>query len=290
MPVGWPAAMPVAFVLLLAAGCSGGGGAGTCCPAVPTAAPTGAVPTPTPSATPTPVPTSTPVIASGVYAAFGASDLVAPDAWVYGVATNANTRYGITLTVANLGIGGAVIGPAIGALAPNNFSPDVLDDEIPNMPSTAKYVSLFVVVNDINVAVLSANADQTTFLTSYVAGLQIDIGFIQGRAPGARLVVVNSPNVAGMPFAQQFPLATRQRLQAMSNALDDQVINPLATIQNIPVVDLRCIPAAYDPANFNSDGLHPSASGRAILANLVTNALFTNIPLPPSSCLYTSLV
>lgn len=290
MPIGWPAIAPAVFVLLLAAGCSGGGGGGACCPVTPTSAPTGSAPTAAPSASPSPSPTTTPVIQSGIYAAFGGSDIADPTSWIYSVATDANTRYGINLQVANLGIGGAVVGPAIRAFAPINFPADVLDDEIPNLPPTAKYVSLFAVVNDVDAAILFGNADQTTFLTTYVTGLQIDIGFIQGRVPGVRLVVVNSPNVGGMPFAQQFPLATRQRLQAMSNALDDQVINPLATLQNIPVVDLRCIPAAYDPTNFNPDGIHPNANGKAVLADLVTKALFTNIPPPPSSCSYTSLV
>jgi hypothetical protein len=259
-------AAAAALLAILASACSGGGGGGGSSP-VPSAS---ATPTPSASATPyvaptlTPASSPTPVVPTGgLYTAFGGSDVADPTSWIYSVASNAQAQYGITITVDDLGISGAVSGPAVRAWDPTDFPADVLDNEVPSLPANSKYITLFAVVNDIDAAVLHGNIDETTFVSSYATSFNIALGFIAGKAPQAKIVVINSPNLAGLPYSLQYPTATRQLLQEYSNAADDQVID-LVTLQGIPVVDL--------------------------LASLVTPALFGSISAPQSSCAQTTLI
>lgn len=289
-PIGRCAAA-AAFLAILASACSGGGGGGS--DPLPSAS---ATPTPSASATPfvaptvTPASTPTPVVpTSGLYTAFGGSDVADPTSWIYTVASNAQTQYGITITVDDLGISGAVSGPSVRAWDPTDFPADVLDNEVPSLPANSKYITLFAVVNDIDAAVLHGNVDETTFVATYATSFNVALGFITGKAPQAKVVVINSPNLAGLPYSLQYPTATRQLLQEYSNAADDQVID-LATLQGIPVVDVRCNPLTYNPANFQADGLHPGPVGKALLASLVTPALFGSISAPPTSCAQTALI
>jgi lysophospholipase L1-like esterase len=220
-------------------------------------------------------------------------------------------KVGFIAALQDLGISGAVIGPDIQATAnmfdsitgPNACQPrppadqypaNFLQNELPHVNPNATFITIFAGGNDVNgiVNALACGAGgatvqtQTAFITQQVTAFGNDFATLVGGAhkiaPSATIVIANIPNFANVPFALQAPLSFRQALQAVSVAINTDVINTVVA-NGIPVVDVQCNPESYDPANFYIDGFHPNDAGYALLAQLFVQQALANNPTPPLS-------
>ncbi len=200
------------------------------------------------------------------------------------------------VTLENLGIPGAVIGPdiqrlgaSVGRIIPANF----LQHELPLARVGANIVTIYAGGNDTNTigAALSAGAggaDPNGFVDAQIRAFGDDyaalIAGVRLKSPSARIVVANLPNFAAMPFTAGYTPTQKLFIQRISVGIDTRVINTLV-MQGVAVVDLLCDPRAYDPANYSSDGFHPNDAGYAILATEMLNAIRSaGYPAPSPTC------
>lgn len=199
----------------------------------------------------------------------------------------------------NLGMSGALLGPSTrmtvnlygsdpsDACTPRSsvdaVKADVVENELPNVPSSAIYTTVFAGGNDI---IGLANAlgcgaggpdpdSQANFVAQQAQVFAADyddlIAGILAKTPNTRIVLANIPNLAGLPFALSKSDDERQALQTLSVAFAD-VVNALAA-RGIPVVDLLCDPRSYDSANYFRDGFHPNDAGYRLLADSMQVAI-----------------
>ena len=113
---------------------------------------------------------------------------------------------------------------------------------------------------------------------------------IRARAPSARIVVLNVPNLAGLPFLAGAPLAQRQAAQRAAVGMTRTVVNPLVA-QNVAVIDVMCDARMYLPSNYSSDGFHPNDAGYAFIAGEVVRAVTSgSYPAPQDNCSFMTLV
>ncbi len=243
-----------------------------------------------------------------VYSVVGASDVVglgsskvcAPFedcdgngyAWV---AARAMRGRGFTVDVAQLGIPAAVLGPSTQALASTygigGIPANILSAETPFVRKDATFVTVFAGANDVNVitAALGNGAgsnDPAAFIDQQVGHVGTDfsavISAIRNRAPAARIIVINMPNMGGVPFRAGSSLALKQATQRASVGITTRVINPMA---NVTVIDLMCDSRFYQSSTFSSDGFHPNDAGYAIMATEIVNAMTNaSYPAPRASC------
>ena len=106
-----------------------------------------------------------------------------------------------------------------------------------------------------------------TQVQAFGATLRSLITDIKARAPDARVVVLNLPNLAAMPYAAGYTLAQRRTLQAVAVGLSAQM--NAVTSQGVVVLDLMCDPAFYTGQTISGDGFHPNDAGYARMADLV---------------------
>ena len=243
------------------------------------------------------------------YTAIGASDAVGvgasrlcipltpcPDGTGYVPILARQLAAGRTFTLANLGIPGAVLGPDTQALArrhgrdiPANF----IDAELPLVAAETTLVTIFAGGNDVNAIAAAASAGAAgTNLTGFVedqvrqfaADLTRLVGGIRQRAPQARIVALNLPNLALLPYVSGQAPDRRRVVRALAVGFSTQGVNPL-TGQGVFVVDILCEPRAYDTANVSSDGFHPNDRGYGLMAELLTVGINATSPTPPpTSC------
>src|SRR5262249_54323486 len=110
------------------------------------------------------------------------------------------------------------------------------------------------------------------------------ISGIRSRASQARIVVLNLPNLAGLPFLATASLAQRQAAQRASVAMTRSVINSLLS-SGIVIVDLMCDARSYQVGTYSWDGFHPNDGGYAFIASEVVRAITSaNYPAPQSVC------
>jgi len=200
------------------------------------------------------------------------------------------------VTLTNLGIPAAVIEPDIQAIGvqygrtiPGNF----LDQEMPFVPRNSTVVTIFAGGNDTNTIAAAigggaGGSDPLGYLNAQIKAFGNDysalVSGIRDRAPSARIVIANLPNVAGMPFTAGYALDRRQLVQKISVGFTTQAINGFAS-QGIPVVDLMCDPRFQSASIYSSDGFHPNDAGYAALAELMLRAITsTSYPAPQASC------
>jgi lysophospholipase L1-like esterase len=281
--------------------------------------------------------TPSPVKVSLFYTAIGASDAVGIGASVpCGTLTPASpscpggTGYvpviarmlqsaGNQVTLDDLGISGAVIGPDILALGnsyglitsttdpcklrgPSDTIPgDFITNELPSVSAKTTDVTIYAGGNDtialanallcqVTLGTITTTAQQQAFITQEITSFGTDyaklLAGLKGTSPKAHIAVMNLPNFALLPFSASFPASEKATLQAFSVGFALNVINPLAA-QGIPVIDLLCNAQSYNPANYSSDGFHPNDAGYAISASLLEPALVTGTASPPAtSCTY----
>jgi lysophospholipase L1-like esterase len=203
---------------------------------------------------------------------------------------------GATVQLANRGIPGAVLSPAMLALARDIGRTDIIgtlhDQAAPFIPSNSTHVSIFAGGNDANVigqAVRAgrAGANVAGFVDQHVNQFGTDlvdlVARVRVRSPNARIVALNLPNLAVAPYVSSASLTEKSILQRIAVGLTDR-INALSA-QGVVVVDLLCDPRSYSAANFSSDGFHPSDAGYQLMADLLYPALRNgSAPTPSSTC------
>jgi lysophospholipase L1-like esterase len=243
------------------------------------------------------------------YAAVGASDAVGyggsapclpfadcPDGTGYVQATVRRLRaQGRTVSITNLGIPGAVlsreiqdIGNSLGRGIPGNF----IEREMPFVPRSATLVTIFAGGNDANaigaaVRAGHGGADPRSYIDTHARNFGRDLALlvngIRGRAPQARVVLLNLPNLAALPYVRGFPIVELAVLQRIAVGFSAQA-NALASA-NVLVIDLMCDPRSYEPGNYSSDGFHPNDAGYAFMTDLVVAASTGGTTAPPrASC------
>jgi lysophospholipase L1-like esterase len=211
---------------------------------------------------------------------------------------------GFVVTLRNMGIPAAVIGPDFltleqqynhNAAVPEDF----IDHEMPFVLPNSTLVTVFAGGNEVNTITVAlgggaGGSDPAGFIDAQVRAFGADystlVNGIRSHAGSARIVVLNVPNLAGLPFLAGGPLNQRQAAQRAAVGMTRSVVNPL-TAQGIAVVDLMCDPRTYVGSNYSSDGFHPNDSGYAFIAGEVVKAATSPAyPAPGGSCPQMTLV
>ena len=207
-----------------------------------------------------------------------------------------------TVRVDNLGIPSAVISAAFAQLGANygrTIVGNFIDTEMPFIKNDTTVVTIFAGGNEVNTitAALGGGAggsDPSGYIDTQVRAFGNDyntlVNGIRSRASQTRIVILNLPNLAGMPFLATASLAQRQAAQRAAVAMTRSVINPLASSSNV-IVDLMCDSRSYLASTYSSDGFHPSDSGYAFIASEVVRAITSsNYPAPQGLCAAMTIV
>jgi lysophospholipase L1-like esterase len=201
---------------------------------------------------------------------------------------------GYTVSVSNVGIPAGVIsrtfqdlGTQYGRTIGGNF----IEQEMPFVNRSAAVVTVFAGGNDVNTitAALGGGAggsNQSAYIDKMVATFATDyqtlIAGIRARATTARIVVINLPNMASMPYLASTSLAQKQAAQRISVGMTTTAIN---TLKDVTIIDLMCDPRFYQASIYSSDGFHPNDQGYQILgAEVVSAATNSSYPAPKASC------
>lgn len=242
------------------------------------------------------------------YTAIGASDGIAiggsvecipfvdcPDGtgWVQNLHRRLKQNGEAKLT--NLSVPSAVLSPAIVALGQRvgrSHVGNYLTNQSPFTATDSTLVTVFAGGNDANtIATAVRNQiggdDFRAYIDQQVNQWGNDyaalVTQIRARAPNARIVLLNLPNLAGAPYVSRNSQFERQILQRVAVGLSERA-NALVGA-NVRVVDLLCDARILDPSNFASDGFHPNDRGYAILADLAyAAATAASYPAPQSDC------
>jgi lysophospholipase L1-like esterase len=211
---------------------------------------------------------------------------------------------GFGVTQMSLGIPTAMIGPDFQALS-QQFRPsapvfgNLIDEEAPFLRTNATLVTIFAGGNEINAitGALGAGAgasDPAGYIDLEVRAFGADyttlFNAIRARAGSARIIALNVPNLAGLPFLAQGPLDQRQAAQRAAVGMTKTVVNALVS-QNVTVIDVMCDSRMYLPSNYSGDGFHPNDAGYAFIAGEVVRAVTSSAyPAPQSNCSFMSIV
>jgi lysophospholipase L1-like esterase len=248
---------------------------------------------------------------SVLYAAVGASDVTGIGAsnpclalftdcpsstgYVFVAARDLRTR-GHSVTVSNLSIPTAVVSARVLTLGLahgyQSFG-NMTDQLMPFVPSGTTLVTLFTGANDVRVvlAALAGGAGGSApeaFIDGQVTAFRADLDAlldgIRHRAPNARVVVLNLPNMGALPFLAAGGAPARRAAQRASVGITRTAINVLAG-QGVRVVDLMCDQRFYQPSIYSADGFHPNDQGYAIFAeHVVRAATSASFPAPLATC------
>ena len=178
----------------------------------------------------------------------------------------------------------AAIGRPIDSLA-GNF----IERQAPFVPTETTLVTIFAGGNDANVIALAARSRGGADPNGYVAtqiqkwGLDLEdlVARIRARAPNARIVALNLPNLAASPYLSGNPTVEKSLMQRVAVGLSDRV-NALQS-KNVLIVDLMCDARLYLPSNYASDGFHPNDGGYAVFTELTLPALRDGTNRTPST-------
>ena len=159
------------------------------------------------------------------------------------------------------------------------------------MSRDADLITVFTGANDVNTITAAlgngaGGSDPAAYIDQKVATFGADystlINGIRGRATQARIIVLNLPNLAGLPFLAAASLAQKQAAQRASVRMTTTAIN---TVQGVTVIDLMCDARLYQSSYYSSDGFHPNDAGYALLGAEVVKALTSSsYAAPRSSC------
>ena len=196
----------------------------------------------------------------------------------------------------NLSLPGSVLSRVIFDLARDIGRPiddlagNFIERQAPFVPTDATHVTIFAGGNDANVIAQAARAgrggsDVNGFVDGQVRQWGTDlnelVSRVRSRAPNARIVALNLPNLAGAPYLSGNPTSEKSLMQRVAVGLSDRV-NALSS-QGVIVVDLMCDGRLYQPSNYASDGFHPGDGGYRIFAELALPALREGANNPPNS-------
>ena len=244
-----------------------------------------------------------------VYTAIGASDVsgvgssilcvlndCADGTGYVQVAARTLRSQGFNVTVNNLGLPTAVIGrdfETLGQQYNRTIVGNFIEQEMPFVRSNTTLVTIFAGGNEINTITAALGAgvgasDPAAYIDTQVRAFGADFATlmngVRARAPGARIIVLNVPNMAGLPFLAGASLGQKQAAQRAAVGMSTTVVNPL-TAQGVTVVDLMCDSRAYAASNYSSDGFHPNDAGYAFIgAEVVSATASSSYPAPRSSC------
>jgi lysophospholipase L1-like esterase len=253
---------------------------------------------------PSPVPNAGPV----VYTAIGASDAVGYGSSVpcvpfadcldgRGYVQNVRRSLqsdGRTVTLTNLGVPGDVLSPTIQAIGnqygrgiPGNF----LQQEMPFVARSSTLVTIFAGGNDANaigkaVDGGAAGSDIAGYIDQQIRQFGTDyaalVRGVRDRAPSARVVVLNLPNMAGLPYADPLSATQRRWLQRIAVGFSREAT--ALTSMGVIVVDLMCDGRSYQAGNYSGDGFHPNDAGYAYIAGEVLPAVSGSVSAPRGDC------
>ena len=203
---------------------------------------------------------------------------------------------GFTVTNLNLGFPTAVIGrdfQTLGQQYGRTILANFIDSEMSFVQTNATVVTIFAGVNEVNVSTAAlgggaGGSDPNAFIDAQVKAFGADyttlLAGIRARAGSPRIVILNVPNAAGLPFLAGASLAQRQAAQRAAVGMSKAVVNPLVSA-SVTVIDLLCDARSYVASNYAADGLHPNDAGYAFIAADVVRAITTgSYPAPQSSC------
>ena len=246
-----------------------------------------------------------------VYSAIGASDAngvgssvpclpyaTCPDGTGYvPVMARKYTAAGKVVTLQNLGLPGAVVSKTIqdiGNSMNRGIAINFINDEMPFVKTDATIVTVFAGGNDSNTlaAGVKNGLGGSDWLNTQIAGFGKDmtmlINGIKARAPKARILILNLPNLAALPYSSGLTLSEKRTLQTVATGLNAQ-INATVSL-GTTVVDMMCDSRLYNPSIFSSDGFHPNDAGYALFADLLYSAASTtSATAPKSSCSFMSV-
>jgi lysophospholipase L1-like esterase len=202
---------------------------------------------------------------------------------------------GKMVTVLNLSVPGSVVGPEIENLARElgrgsigNF----VERQLPFVSRSSTLVTIFGGANDVNVVGNAIEAGMgggnpvgwgTAFATGFGRDIATIVDGVRSRAPNAKIILLNPPNGAGLPYVATRPRDQLRILQAISVRFSAEA-NVQAS-RGVLVVDLMCDPRSYVPSNYSSDGFHPNDAGYAFMAEAVMRAVNSaTLPPPRSDC------
>lgn len=200
------------------------------------------------------------------------------------------------ITLIDLGISGAVIGPDIQSDTAACFGApgNLITNELPLVAANSALVTVFTGGNDTNAIVQCAATapNPAAFIAAELAKFGADYAtLIQGiktKAPNAIIIVSNLPNFKLIPVGTTQPAPVQAALDQVSLGIDQNFINPSAGVSVSAVVDALCNAQSYNVANFSADGFHPNDAGYGLFAQLYDNqiiALHTPpAPTPMASC------
>ena len=210
------------------------------------------------------------------------------------------TARSFTVTLRNLGIPTAVIGgdfEALGAQYGRPILGNFIDSEMPFVLTDSTVTTVFAGVNDV-VTVVSAlgqgagGGNPQAFIDNQIRAFAADystlISGIRAKAPGTRIIALNVPNVAALPYFAGGALDQRQAQQRLSVGFTTTAVNVL-TSQGVTVVDLMCDGRSYMPSNYSFD-FHPNDAGYAFISSEVVNAITSPSYPAPRSCPIMSVV
>ena len=205
-------------------------------------------------------------------------------------------------TLTNLGIPGAVMSREVQDLANSvgiGVNQNILQHEGPFVPRDTSVLTVFAGGNDVNHIATALDrgaaggADPNAFLDRHIAEFVNDyvelIGIVRGRASTTRIVALNLPNFAGLPFAVGRSTRDRQWLQRLSVGFSQQAVNTLSA-QGVVVVDLMCNARSYQGSSYSADGFHPNDTGYAFIAEEIIRALNGQSAPPAANCAQTTIV
>jgi lysophospholipase L1-like esterase len=247
------------------------------------------------------------------YTAIGASDAIGVGASVvcvpFSICENGTgyvplltRRVGATreVTLTNLGIPASVLSPTIHQIAQANgrdIPANFVDRELPFVPSNATLVTIFGGANDTNALAEAidkgaAGNDLRGYIATQVRAFGADydrlVRGVRSRAADAFIIVVNVPNMAGLPYASGYSVSRRQVLQAIAVGFAREANRQAAA--GVVVLDILCDPQVYDRGRFSSDGFHPNDTGYAYLAERLLAIVNGATPPVAASCSQMSLV
>ena len=209
---------------------------------------------------------------------------------------------GFTVSLNNLGIATAVIGrdfQTLGQQYNHTIVGNFIDQEMPFVHKESTVVTIFAGGNEVTTitAALGGGAggsDPNGFIDNQVRAFGADYNTlmtgVRARAGQPRFVILNVPNMAGLPFLAGAPLAQRQAAQRASVGMTRMVVNSLAS-DKVAVVDLMCDSRTYQPSIYSGDGFHPNDSGYAFMASEIVKAITQpSYPRPQTICAAMTLV
>ena len=200
---------------------------------------------------------------------------------------------GKIVTLTNLSLPGYVLSKNfqdIGNSVGRGIDGNMIDREMPFVPRNSTLVTVFAGGNDANsvgeaIQRGQAGTDPAAFIATQVGNFGRDMrtlySGIRERAPNARIIVLNLPNMAGLPYSAALPVAQKRLLQSIAVGFSAQT-NALVQ-QGALVIDLMCDPRSYQASNYSSDGFHPNDAGYAYIHSLIYPVVTAASPPPPSA-------